>query len=108
MAIESTSWENGLRVPNGFVLQKLAMVLNTTVSHLLGEKEASESLNANAINSPVANIKGTVNASKFVNASEKVIIFEYELEGKPARLIFPQDTPGDVIAQSIQAARNGR
>jgi transcriptional regulator with XRE-family HTH domain len=94
-------WESGERVPDADELLKLAVTLNTKVSYLVGETDTFpnlENVHATAVDHSIANVNGTV------NASERVIVFEYGEGENKRRLVFPRETPGEIIAQAINAA----
>jgi transcriptional regulator with XRE-family HTH domain len=93
-------WEQGKRDPNADDLVKLATTFDTKVSYLIGEIEelkALENVRATATNNSIANVNGTV------NSTDRNIIFEYEKGENKMRLVFPHETPGDTIAQIVNA-----
>jgi transcriptional regulator with XRE-family HTH domain len=94
-------WESGERSPNADELLKLAATLNTKVSCLMGEIEelnTLENVRATATNNSIANVNGTV------NSTERNVVFECGKGKSKIRLTFPIETPGELIAQAINAA----
>jgi transcriptional regulator with XRE-family HTH domain len=119
--------ERGLKGFSRETLAKVAQILNTTSAYLMGETDEPRIPSGMLVMSPTAKgsslVEGDNNAIGAIAGkvhgdiygslrstanTERCIIFEYGKGKDKMRLEFPASTPGDVIAQAIQAVQNGR
>ena len=102
-------WETGERQPSIGDTFRLAVALQTTITYLTGEMKDLNPIKeiTNIVsNNSVANVTemGTISHHIGLPNKEETIVFEQGEGEKKIRLIFPQGTSGDVIAQVVSAA----